>query len=371
VADKIYKAFLSCSFAPEDNKLKQFFANLVRALDFEPVLYDYQEIGDLSSKIKEQIIRCDCLIAVVAKRVKIENSDLWTCSDWVHDELALANAYQKPIAIFCEDAVKIEGLVAAEERRQLFSRDRLLDKVPEIVRFLFNLRTYLDSVVSRTPAMLRHYVHVHEEIISAEVAVTRVEVLMECLADKLEATYHVTEIEDLTPGLSIRPQQFDFVCKESPFSMKVEPTVFRSTDRQHIWRINFSPALKRGDKVRYAFKYVQQNTRPWTLAELNQRIQQGTYEFKRPVCRARDWAINFPTVELTFDVDFPEGYEIHDCEVDVKTGEINLDAESEVRRIQTGAMLSAEKLIDKWSLSLKIPKPLQDHTYFIYYVPAV
>jgi hypothetical protein len=369
VVDRTYKAFLSCSFAPEDERLRTFFKELVEALHFQCEVYDYQEIGSLSSKIKEQIVRCDCLIAIVAKREKIEGSNLWSCSDWVHDELALANAYQKPIAIFCEKDVKIEGLIAAEERRQVFTRDQLIDTVPQIVKFLFNLRSYLGSIGSSEPTMLRHYVHVREDFQSAEILVTRVDVMMESLTDRLDATYHTTEIEDLTPGLSVRPRHFDFVCKESPFGTKVEPEVYRSTERKHIWRLNFTPPLKRGDKVRYAFKYIQQNTRPWTLVEVNQRIKQGTYELKTPICKACDWMINFPTVELRVDVEFPEGYEISDCEVDVKTGEINLSAEQEMRRIRDGAMFTAEKLIDKWSLSLLVPKPLQDHTYFIYYAP--
>ena len=41
-----------------------------------------------------------------------------------------------------------------------------------------------------------------------------------------------------------------------------------------------------------------------------ERIKQGTYEYKEPICEACEWYISYPTAELTFDFDFPEGYEI-------------------------------------------------------------
>ena len=32
-------------------------------------------------------------------------------------------------------------------------------------------------------------------------------------------------------------------------------------------------------------------------------------------------------------------------------------------------MFSAEKLIDNWTLKLRVPNPLPEHYYYIYYVP--
>jgi hypothetical protein len=32
-------------------------------------------------------------------------------------------------------------------------------------------------------------------------------------------------------------------------------------------------------------------------------------------------------------------------------------------------MFTVEKIIDKWTMSLRVPKPLQDHSYYIYYLP--
>lgn len=373
MAEILFKAFLSCSLQPEDKEAVEFFKRLIRSFDIESEIYDYQEIGRIPDKVKERIANSDCLIAIATKRQKIEGSQLWACPDWIQHEIALANAYKKPIAIFHEDGVKIEGLISTEERREKFSRDNLIQNIDKITRFLFNLRTYLESTYRfeklNIPSIIRHYMNIKEEVISREVAVTRTEILMECLADELEATHHSTELEDMTPGLSVHPQQFDFVCKEKPSGMTVKPVIVQDSDHKYLWKVVFSPPLKKGEKVKYAFKIVHPNTRPFTYEELIERINQGTYEYKESICEACEWSIAYPTAKFMFEIAFPENYEVEDCYVDVKKGKVDLKAENEVKRIKDGNMFSIEKLIDKWSMSLDVPKPLQGHTYYIYYVP--
>jgi len=373
MAEILFNAFLSCSLTSEDSEIVEFFKRLIKSFDIEPEIYDYQEIGRIPDKVKELIVKRDCLIAIATRRNKIEGSDFWACPDWIHHEIALANAYKKPIAIFIEEGVKIEGLIAMEERRERFSRKNILQSVEKITRFLFNLRTHLDSMYRidklQVPVLLRHYVHVKEEIHSKDFSTMRCEVLMECLADELEATHHSIELEDMTPGLSLRPKQFDFICKEMPADMKVEPIVLQDSDLKYLWKVSFIPSLKKGEKVKYAFKLARPNTRAFTYEELMERISQGTYEYKEPICEACEWGISYPTAEFQFEIEFPENYEISKYYVDVRMGEADLKAENEVRRIKEGNMFSAEKIIDKWSMRLNVAKPLQNHTYYIYYVP--
>lgn len=373
MAEFLFKAFLSCSLAPEDREVVDFFRRLIKSFEIDTEIYDYQEVGRLPDKVKEHIIESDCLIAIATRRKKIEGSDLWACPDWIHHEIALANAYKKPIAIFLEDGVKIEGLISMEERRQQFSRDDLLESIDKITRFLFSLRSNLESMYRldrlQVPLLLRHYLHVKEEVRSRELEVIRCEVLMESLVDELEGTHHSDELDDMTPGLTIRPRQFDFVCKEVPAGVKVDPVVVQDSDRKHLWKVTFDPPLKRGQKVKYAFKLVRPNTRPFTYEELMERIEQGTYEYKEPICEACEWSISYPTAEFVFDIEFPETYEIQKYYFDVRVGAAKLRAESEVKRIKEGDMFYAEKIIDKWAMGLRVPKPFQGHTYYVYYVP--
>lgn len=373
MAEIRFTAFLSCSFADEDKDIVAFFARLIKSFEIEPKIYDYQEMGRLPDKVKEYINSSDCLIAIASRQSKVEGSELWSCPDWIHHEIALANAYNKPIAIFVEDGVRLEGLISMEERRQLFSRSDVLANIDKITRFLFNLRTHLESMYRferlHVPVLLRHYVHVKEEIRSKDISVMRTEVLMECLADELEATHHSQELEETTPALSVRPLKFDFLCKELPDTVKAKAVVIEETDRKYLWKIAFNPPLKKGDKVKYAYKIISKNIRPFTYEELMERIDRGTYEYNEPICEACEWEISYPTAEFLFDIEFPENYEIDDYYTTVTMGEARLKAEHEARRIKDGNLFSAEKIIDKWAMSLHVPKPLQGHTYYIYYRP--
>jgi len=367
----IFRAFISCSLAEEDLDVVEFFKRLIRSFDFEPEVYDYQEIGRIPDKVKEHIVRADCLIGLATRRKKIEGIDFWACPDWIHHEVALAHAYNKPIAIFVEDGVRIEGLLENEERRQRFSRTDLLRDIDKIARFLFNLRTYLEEGYrterSNLPVLLRHYFHIKEEVRSRELSVMRCDILMESLVDALEATHHYLVLDETTPGLTVKPQHFDFVCKEIPDGKRAEPVIVLASDQKFLWRVIFTPPLKKGEKVKYAFKLVHQNVRPWTHDEAEDRVAAGTYEYKDPRCEACEWTISYPTAEFCFDIEFPEGYEIRDPWLDVRMGDAALPAHQEVQRLKEGNMFTAEKLIDKWSLSLRVPKPLQGHTYYIYY----
>ena len=70
MAELIFKAFMSCSFAEQDEDIKDFFKELISSFDIEPQIYDYQEIGRIPDKVKEQIIRSDCLIGIATRRKK-------------------------------------------------------------------------------------------------------------------------------------------------------------------------------------------------------------------------------------------------------------------------------------------------------------
>ncbi|MBT9138652.1 MAG: hypothetical protein DDT31_01221 [Syntrophomonadaceae bacterium] len=370
----LFKAFLSCSFAENDREIVNFFRKIIGSFDMEVQVYDYQEIGRIPDKVKENIIRSDCLIAIATRRKKIEGSDYWTYPDWIQHEISLASAYNKPIAIFVEEGVKIEGFIGMEERTQEFTRGDLIKNLDKITRFLFNLRKYLESTYQpermQAPLLLRHYVHAKEAMLSKEHTVTRCEILMESLIGELEATHHSIELEEMTPGLSIKPSQFNFICKEKPPGMNVEPVIVESADHKFLWKVMFDPPLKKGEKVKYAFKAVRSNYRPYTYEEVLERIRQGTYEYKEPICEACEWHISYPTLELHFDFEFPDSYEIRKCYPDVKIGEkVRLKAESELKRIKEGNFFTAEKMFDKWTLSLRVPRPLQGHLYYTYYEP--
>lgn len=373
MAEIRFKALLSCSFADEDCGVIDFFKKLITAFDIDTMIYNYQEIGRIPNKVKENIMKSDCLIAIATRRNKIEDTNYWTCPDWIQHEIALANAYGKPIAVFVEEGVKIEGLIAMEERREKFNRQNLIGNIDKIATFLFKLRSHLEFTYQtgmlEAPVLLRHYIHSKDEMVSKELTVERTEILMESLIDGLEATHHYIELEETTPNLSVKPEKFEFKCIEKPSNTKVEPVIVLNTEYKFFWRILFDPPLKKGERVKYAFKELRPNYRPFTYEELMERIKKGTYEYEEPKCEACEWTIAYPTYELRHEFEFPEKYEIENYYPDVVMGVARNKAQNEIKRINEENLFTAEKVFDKWILKLKVPKPLQNHTYYIYYVP--
>lgn len=372
MAETRFKAFLSCSFAPGDRELLDFFKRLIDAFDIEAVVYDYQEIGRLQDKVKEHITACDCLIALATRRDKIEGSNSWTYAASIQQEIVLANAYGKPIAIFVEDGVQVSGVLDMEERRERFQRDDLLTNVDKLVRFLYNLRKYLETSqvdTQSTQTLTRHYIRVNGQMRSQDEVIQSCEILMESLVPGLKVVPHELLLDDSTPGLSVKPRSFKFQCLEAPNDVKVGHIVKQITDSRFFFLVTFDPPLRAGDKVKYAYTETLPNARPYTFEELRRRIDGGTYKRTEAIVDAYAWNITYATYELRLHFEFPEGYEIENYHPEVSVGRAKEPALEELKRIKDGDMFVAEKVIDKWHLTLAVKKPLSDHAYYLYYAP--
>ncbi len=370
MADTVFKAFLSCSLQEDDRPVVEFFKRLISALKFDPTVYEEQEVHPLTARIQELIRTSDCLIAVATRRSKIAEAENWTISDWVQQEITFARAYGKPIALLVEAGVQVSGFVDADVRRVVFSREKLLDKVDAIVGYLFSLRAALDETLSarnrvRQITFVRESVHIRESFTQPQITFTG-DILMEALED-LTQVHHSSVLDDDTPGLTIRPETFDFRCKDRPNEIAVNTVVLQDTDRRHVWAVLFDPPLKRGQRVRYGFRLISPNFRPFTFEELASRIERKTYTYPDPICNSLDWTVTHPTRDLLFEMEFPADYEITKPRLRVTIGHV--DNRDEVERIVSTGGLQVDKLFDAWSIKLRVPNPLYGHNYGIQYVP--
>jgi hypothetical protein len=95
--DILFHAFLSCSLTSDDTEVVDMFKRLVRSFDIDSFVYDYQELGRIPDKVKEHIIKSDCLIAIATRRKKIESLDLCACPDWIQHEIALEGHFDNAV----------------------------------------------------------------------------------------------------------------------------------------------------------------------------------------------------------------------------------------------------------------------------------
>jgi hypothetical protein len=370
MGDTIFKAFISCSFSPEDRAIVEFFKRLLSALNFNSIVYDRVEIQNLTTTVEDLIRTSDCVIAIATRRSRIVETEDWTTSDWIHHEIAFGRAHAKPIALFVERGVRISGFVDTEVRRVTFSRESLIDAVDPIVGHLYSVRRALDEVLGarnrlKQITFTRGSVRVRESFTKATLTFT-CDVLMEALED-VPILYHSSVLEDDTPGLTIHPETFDFRAIEHPAEVKVSASVIQDTQRRHVWAIKCEPSLRRGHRLRYGFRLVGANFRPFTYEEMQSRLDAGTYAYREPICNALDWTITHPTKELIYDMDFPADYDIDDVQLRATIAHSNNP--DEVKRVRAEDGLKIEKLFDAWSVRLRVVNPLYGHNYGITYCP--
>jgi hypothetical protein len=370
MGDLTFKAFICCSVSPEDQAIVEFFKRLLAALNLNAIVYDRIEIQNLTTTVEELIRTSDCVIALATRRSRIVESDDWTTSDWIHQEIAFGRAHAKPIALFVERGVHMTGFVDTEVRRVTFSRDKLLDAVDSIVGHLYSLRRALDEVLGarnrlKQITFTRDSVRIRESFNRTRLNFT-CDVSMEAL-DDLASFYHSSVLEDDTPGLTIHPETFEFRAIEHPAEVKLSSAVIQDTQRRHVWAIKCERSLRRGERLRYGFRLVNANFRPFTYEEMQSRLDAGTYAYREPICNALDWTITHPTKELIYDIDFPPDYNVDNVHLRVTIG--HADDADEVKRIKAEDGLRIEKLFDAWSVRLRVSNPLYGHNYGILYCP--
>jgi hypothetical protein len=200
------------------------------------------------------------------------------------------------------------------------------------------------------------------------------EIAMQSLIDDLPGVYHSQLLFDETAGLSVRPTDFDFTCDEFPTGVKVSSKTIQESDRKYVWAVIFDPPLKQQQRVRYGFRFTHRNDQPYTIEDVQKRIEAGTYPIAEKRCRALDWTINYPTRELSYELEFPQGYPLRDPRLDVRIsnmGHIQSDIQSDEERdrILAERTFVVERVFDTWRARVRIRNPMFAHNYSISYEP--
>ena len=237
MAEPAFKAFVSCSFAQEDRALVEFFKRLAAALNFSITMYERIEVQNLTVSVEDLIKSSDCVIAIATKRSKIAEGEDWTTSDWIHQEVAFARAYAKPIALFVERGVHISGFIEGEIRKVVFSRENLLESVDTSIGYLYSLRRTLDEALGarnrlRQITFSRESVRIRESFTEARLNFT-CDILMEAL-ENVPYVYHSSVLEDDSPGLTIHPESFEFRWSLRPPEVDVSSAIVQDTQRRHV-----------------------------------------------------------------------------------------------------------------------------------------
>lgn len=65
-----------------------------------------------SPKIRKEIAKADCLIAIATPRDLLVKHGMWTAPDWLHGEVGIGFGKEKPILVIYEESIRLSGLPA-------------------------------------------------------------------------------------------------------------------------------------------------------------------------------------------------------------------------------------------------------------------
>lgn len=107
-------AFLSASANEGDREVVEWFSLLLKEHGIAPIFSpDRPEPRPPQEKIEDFIAKSNMFVAVITRRDRIKGKgNLWKGPAWVQNELAMAYALKKPIAVFVEKEVQLEPSIA-------------------------------------------------------------------------------------------------------------------------------------------------------------------------------------------------------------------------------------------------------------------
>lgn len=140
------KCFLSGSFAVDDEVVFNWFADMLRSLEFQVISGKEPEPSPPHEKIRERIRDSDVLVAIITRRDRVSETEKWKGPEWVHSEIGMAYEAEKPVAVFAEKGIDMSGLGPSIADYVTFDREDFGSSAPMIVRYLISVRSLITSL---------------------------------------------------------------------------------------------------------------------------------------------------------------------------------------------------------------------------------
>jgi hypothetical protein len=120
------KAFFSCSFEQADREVNDFFKAICEGLNIVPINVDKGYSAVPPEKAKQFITESPILIAIITKRTPIADNK-WHMPSSVRDEIAMAYGMGKPVLMFTEEGVVLDGFTNNYCTNLQFNKDTVCE----------------------------------------------------------------------------------------------------------------------------------------------------------------------------------------------------------------------------------------------------
>lgn len=373
------KVFLS--YCQKQTPIMQMFAELLRAMDLEPVVFDFGAETNPTEKAKELIANCDGIIGLLTPDETIGEGKA-NYSRTVHAEVSMAYASNKRTQLIAINGPELSGLPYQTNTVASLSIDEKnridQEALPRLFRTLRNfevgLRQIIGSKLLLNEASLRlTSIEFVQTILSDEMLEVKSQFSAITLQN-LETRHHVgespyTRKNGQTMVLGNGAEDLDFRLF-SPQGANHKVQLLTNEPSQVKFRVLFDPPLETGTKLQYGYRRRHKNYIYYTYEELEEAIREDRLA-NLAMARERKvgecFKISLPTDRLKIVFQFPPKYPIADA-VPIVMWHDEVNA-AETERVKELLSKEDDPFSQTTKLSLDIPDPRLHYSYFLLYRP--
>jgi hypothetical protein len=150
----VYRLFLSRGIRPEDLKIGDRIATIIRQWGFYTVTVGIEvKVPDdqVAFEVRRQILMSDALLVIATPRTQDVITQTWKSLEWIHAETGIAYGFNKPLHILKDNCVSIGGLpsyltISDDNREKVQAMELFKDKHLVKLELLSNATT-IDSAL--------------------------------------------------------------------------------------------------------------------------------------------------------------------------------------------------------------------------------
>lgn len=359
----------------------QMFGEMLRAMDLDPIVFDFGAETNPTETARELIANCDGFIGLLTPDETTTDGKA-NYSRTVHSEISMAYASNKKTQLIAINGPELSGLPYQTNTVVALSIDEnnRIDQeaLPRLFRTLRNfevgLRQIIDSKLVLGEASLRFTsIDFEQTIVSDEVLEIQSRFSAITLQN-LEIRQHsgespYTRKNGQTIVLENGAADLDFRLF-SPQGANHSVKLLVNEPSQVKFRVLFDPPLETGTKLQYGYRRRHKNYIFYTYEELEKAIREerlANLAMVRERKVGECYKISLPTDRLKIVFQFPPKYPVRDAVPIVMLGhEVNA---AETERVKELLSKEEDPFKQTVKLSVDIPNPRLTYSYFLLYRP--
>lgn len=367
--------FFSCSLQPAEAELNAWFKAFCSGFGISCTTVDNASTKAPPVKARDDIERLEGFIAIVTRRKRIGKNKFLMPSS-VRDEIAIAFSHEKPLLIFVERGVEMDGLVPPSVTYKVFDRDSI--HTPAFAQTLVEaLENFRREVLEQIRAVRYEF--------APDYRVKEIKSVLSVRYANSRYVWHTSITRDLhfehafegeltsavwpnprwsRPGLAFKGDWEIVVLQQSKkFELQARPVVLTG---DHLdLRIKLSPAPQPGDYIVYTRRFVTPYLNPLFADEKPVESLPGVTIGGAPFDVYDGVAIVERTNNLHYHCSFPVSYGLVPEQIRAFCGErsgiVDRVALTETKRLKPTIVVLDEEIV----VDLRVEHPQEQLFYGI------